>query len=280
MEQPLVSVLMTVYNREKYLAEAIESVLSSTYDNWELIIVDDRSSDKSVEIAQKYSNNDKRIKVYINEVNLGQFRNRNKAATLATGKYIKYLDSDDLIYPHGLEVMVNAIEKFPTAGFATQNTKHEENNPYPIFLNKIIAFEKHFLNYPFLISGPSGVIFRKKAFDEVGGFDSDNAYVGSDTELLLKMACLYDVVLFPPALIWWRQHDQQAFQLGKKNNEYILNDYIRNKTIIDKKYAELSSSQNLRLIKRKQRNLQIGRIKRLVSSCEFKLAVKLTKQLF
>ena len=62
----LISVLMTVYNREKYIAEAIESVINSSYQNWELIIVDDQSKDRSVEIARCYGKDD-RIKVYINE---------------------------------------------------------------------------------------------------------------------------------------------------------------------------------------------------------------------
>ena len=66
-DSPLVSVLMTAYNREKYIAEAIESVLASTYTNFELIIVDDCSTDKTVEIAKSYEVKDNRIKVYIND---------------------------------------------------------------------------------------------------------------------------------------------------------------------------------------------------------------------
>ncbi|MBN2662839.1 MAG: glycosyltransferase family 2 protein, partial [Bacteroidales bacterium] len=96
---PFVSVLMTAYNREKYIAEAIESVIASTYQNWELIIVDDGSKDKTVEIAKQYEAKDPRIKVYINEKNLGDYPNRNKAASYAKGKYLKFVDADDLIYP-------------------------------------------------------------------------------------------------------------------------------------------------------------------------------------
>jgi glycosyltransferase involved in cell wall biosynthesis len=95
--KPLVSVLMTVYNREKYISEAIESVMASTYQNWELIIVDDRSKDTSVEIARHYETQDKRIKVYVNEANLGDYPNRNKAASYAEGKYLKYVDASRAI---------------------------------------------------------------------------------------------------------------------------------------------------------------------------------------
>src|SRR5690606_39934476 len=110
---PLISVLMTTYNREEYVAEAIESVLASSYANFELIIVDDCSKDKTVEIAKGYAANDNRIKVYVNEKNLGDYPNRYKAASLTNGKYIKYVDSDDYIYPTGLEIMVNTMEQFP-----------------------------------------------------------------------------------------------------------------------------------------------------------------------
>ena len=120
MSKPLASVLMTAYNREDFIAEAIESVIASTYENWELIIVDDQSKDRTVEIIKKYVALDERIKLYVNDINLGDYSNRNKAASYARGKYIKYVDSDDIIYPHCLQVMIASMEKFPIAciGFA------------------------------------------------------------------------------------------------------------------------------------------------------------------
>ncbi|MBK8712927.1 MAG: glycosyltransferase family 2 protein [Niastella sp.] len=96
-QDPLVSVLMTAYNRQQFIAEAIESVLASTYQNWELIIVDDGSKDDTVAVTKSYAEKDNRIHVYVNEKNLGDYPNRNKAAFYANGKYLKYLDSDDLI---------------------------------------------------------------------------------------------------------------------------------------------------------------------------------------
>ena len=90
MNSSLVSVLMTAYNRQQYIAEAIQSVIANTYQNWELIIVDDRSNGDTVAIAKKFAEKDNRIKVYINENNLGDYPNRNKAVSLAKGKYLKY----------------------------------------------------------------------------------------------------------------------------------------------------------------------------------------------
>ena len=117
MNNPIASILTTVYNREKYIAACIDSVLASSYQDWELIIVDDVSTDASVAIAQSYEQKDPRIKVYVNEKNLGDYPNRNKAASYAKGKYLKYLDADDIIYPHGLEVMVHTMEQFPEAAW-------------------------------------------------------------------------------------------------------------------------------------------------------------------
>ena len=134
MSNPLVSILTTVYNREKYLAACIESVLASCFQDWEMIIVDDQSKDNSVAIAQQYAAKDRRIYVYVNEINLGDYPNRNKAATYAKGKYLKYLDADDLIYPHSLEVMIAAMEQFSEADFGTQYNIRECHQPYPFLV--------------------------------------------------------------------------------------------------------------------------------------------------
>jgi glycosyltransferase involved in cell wall biosynthesis len=112
MSTPLVSVLMTAYNREKYIDEAIESVLASSYRNLELIVVDDCSKDRSVEIARTYAAKDDRVKVYVNETNLGDYPNRNRAASLARGEYIKYADSDDIMFPSCLKKMVTPMIQF------------------------------------------------------------------------------------------------------------------------------------------------------------------------
>lgn len=218
-KEPLVSVLMTVYNREKYIAEAIESVLASWYTNFELIIVDDCSIDKSVEIARKYEKQDKRIKVYVNEKNLGQFENRNKAATYAKGKYIKYLDSDDIIYPHGLQVMVKAMEQFPEAIYGLSFGRVHELIPYPILLDSANAYKEHFLSSGLFNEGPTSLIFRTDIFIKEKMFQSFSVY--GDAEILLRLSSKYSMVKMQPALTWWRQHEGQEFDLGNRNNEYF-----------------------------------------------------------
>ena len=90
---------MPNYNCEKFIEETISSVLAQTYENWELLIVDDCSTDSSVEIIKNYCKNDDRIKLFINERNSGAASSRNWALREATGKWIAFLDSDDIWFP-------------------------------------------------------------------------------------------------------------------------------------------------------------------------------------
>jgi glycosyltransferase involved in cell wall biosynthesis len=209
--KPLVSVLMTVYNREKYIAEAIESVLASTYTNWELIIVDDQSKDRSVEIAKIYADKDDRIKVYINEKNLGDYPNRNRAASYAKGIYIKYLDSDDLIYPYALGIMVYCMEKFPTAGYGLC-AKPDQSGMYPILINAKETYVEHFLTKKgdHFNRAPGSSIIRRNVFEQVNGF-SGKRMIG-DYELWLNLSRNYDLVKIPRDIVWNRIHDGQESQ--------------------------------------------------------------------
>jgi glycosyltransferase involved in cell wall biosynthesis len=274
---PLVSVLMTVYNREPCLREAVESVLQSTYGDFELVIADDHSSDNSLAIARELEKLDPRIRVFSNDQNLGQFRNRNVAASRARGRYLKYLDSDDIIYPHGLAVMVDALERFPSAGFALQNTLAEDQQPYPYLVEAGKSVAWHFLKKPFLVSGPSGVIFREDAFRGVSGF-REPFYTGSDTEILLRLACKHDLVLFPPGLIWWRKHDGQAFLKGQRDFDYYLHDYRHVRSVITTTFNPPVEKTRKQILA-KLRNLQAGRILKLSRMGRFRVAYRLWREM-
>ena len=216
---PLLSILITVYNREKYIAEAIESVLSSTYQNWELIIVDDRSTDSSVAISKSFEAKDERIKLYVNEKNLGDYPNRNKAASYAQGKYIKYLDADDTIYKYSLDYMVEAMEAHPKAALGISFNKIEDVKPYPILSSPKKTFFDEFLGKSILGCGPSAAIIKREVFQEIGGF-SGTQYIG-DHELWLKFGAQFSVVKLQPSLVWWRQHDEQQIVSERKNYNTI-----------------------------------------------------------
>lgn len=113
---PLVSVLMPAYNREKYIGEAIESVLAQTYTHWELIIVDDGSTDRTAEIVKSYQAKDKRIILYQFAENKGIPYARNQCLALAKGEYLANLDSDDIALPERLEKQVKFMEENPEVG--------------------------------------------------------------------------------------------------------------------------------------------------------------------
>jgi glycosyltransferase involved in cell wall biosynthesis len=211
---PLVSVLMTSYNREKYIAHAIESVIKSTYKNFELIIVDDGSNDATVSIAKDFQSKDPRIKVYENDINLGDYPNRNKAASYATGKYLKYVDSDDYIYPNGLEIMVNSMEQFPAAGFGLCSLKPDADKPFPFLLNPKESYQYHFFGPGLFHKGPLSAIFLRSAFTAVGGF-KENRMI-SDLDMWHRIALKYPVVLMPDGIVWQRIHEKQELTESDK----------------------------------------------------------------
>lgn len=209
-EKPLISVLMTTYNREKYLATAIESVLASTYENFELLIVDDQSKDTSLEIARSYAQKDKRVKSILNEKNLGDYPNRNKAASLAQGKYLKYVDADDAIYPVGLQVLAEGMEQFPEAGFGLASLPQDSERMYPFILQPNEAYRMHYFKKQLFHKAPLSSIIRKEAFDAVGGF-SGRRYLG-DFEMWHILAAKFPLVLMQQGVVWYRVHEEQEMQ--------------------------------------------------------------------
>lgn len=109
--RPDISVIMSVYNGETYLEEAIESVINQTFQNWELIVINDCSTDRTAEILESFALRDERIKVHTNEVNLKLPSSLNKAISLSCGKYIARMDADDICLPDRLEKQYKFMEE-------------------------------------------------------------------------------------------------------------------------------------------------------------------------
>jgi glycosyltransferase involved in cell wall biosynthesis len=118
VSQPLVSVVTPVYNAAQYLAECIESVLNQTYENWEYVICDNRSTDGSLEIAQSYGARDPRVRVVAADVFVGKLANSNRSLREISpdSKYTKVLHADDWMFPECLERMVELAESHPSVG--------------------------------------------------------------------------------------------------------------------------------------------------------------------
>ncbi len=111
MKTPEISIIMSVYNGEEYLNEAIESVINQTFKNWELIVINDCSTDSTAEILANFAGKDERIKVHPNEVNLKLPTSLNKAISLSTGKYIARMDADDICLPDRFEKQYKFMEE-------------------------------------------------------------------------------------------------------------------------------------------------------------------------
>lgn len=273
MGEPLVSVLMTAYNREKFIAEAIESVLASTYTDFELIIVDDCSKDKTVEIAKSYELRDKRIRVYINVKNLGDYPNRNRAASYARGKYLKYLDSDDILYGYGLEAFVKHIEMMPEAALGICSRIIQEDTPFPILVSKEDAIRRHFFKDGFLDCGPSAVIIRRDVFEKLGGF-SGKRMIG-DSELWFKITSQFPVVIVPPSLIFWRRHNEQEFLAGVKSNIYLKLNLPMINEFLASPYCTLSDREKERIEKHFRIISSRALLKMAIKHFQFKEAKKI-----
>ncbi|MBO5453226.1 MAG: glycosyltransferase [Clostridia bacterium] len=128
--KPDISVIMSVYNGETYLAEAIESVRNQIFKNWELIIINDCSTDSTSKILADFSLRDDRIKVHTNEVNLRLPTSLNKAISLSSGKYIARMDADDICLPDRLEKQYKFMEQNPDVALSSCRFMTVKNGVY------------------------------------------------------------------------------------------------------------------------------------------------------
>ncbi len=199
-----------------FIREAIESVLASDYKNFELIISDDCSTDLSVSIAENYVQSDSRVQLYVNDVNIGDYPNRNKAASYARGKYLKFVDSDDYIYKDTISQMVDGMEKYPSAAFAVSS----RNQDVERYFTSLEAYQCHFFERGLLDYGPTAAIIRSDCFRQINGFKQLQNV--SDVDLWLRLAANYPMLELPKNLVYWRIHPSQQTKLApEKYNEYF-----------------------------------------------------------
>jgi len=190
--QPRFSVLMPVYNRERYLRQAIDSVLSQTFTDFELLAIDDGSTDASLEILRAYGS---RITV-LEQRNQGAEVARNAAAAVARGEYLAFLDSDDFLLPHALDTYDRIIRQFDSPPVLLGSEIYHRDGdilPEPELASGPIEVLK-FRDYlsrtrtMWLTSPCSKLVFRKSVFDEVGGHrhSTPQTWHDDDLHILLK----------------------------------------------------------------------------------------------
>ena len=210
----MVSVIMASYNHEKFIPDAIESVLNQTYKDFELVIIDDYSNDNSREIINKYEKMDKRIKVLLHNKNKGISRTRNDGFDIAEGKYIAFIDSDDVWVPHKLEVQVPIIEqdenlivwsegdvidemgRFLGRKVSDPSTKKSGNLFYELLnTNKIIIFV-------------SSMIFNKNHLRNIRF--NENLKYDNDCQFYVELASSFNFFFIKEALSKYRIHSDNT----------------------------------------------------------------------
>lgn len=204
---PLVSILMAVYNGESFLAEAIESILNQTFTDFEFIIINDASTDTSVDIIQKHK--DSRIRLINNENNIGLTKSLNKGLKLAEGKYIARMDADDISLPQRLERQVKFMEDNPEVGICGTWLQligqQERIIKHPVDHQDILTFM--FKNNG--IGHPTAFI-RKDLFIEQHLFYDENYTAAQDYDLWVRASQKIRLANIPEVLVKYRIHSSQV----------------------------------------------------------------------
>jgi filamentous hemagglutinin family protein len=201
-----ISIVITTYNRERYLSAAIESILAQTYGDFELLIWDDGSTDRSVQIAQDYAKQDARVRV-VAAPHLGRGLALKSAIAQTTGTYVGFVDSDDLLAPTALEETARLLDAHPEVGFVyTDYLVIDENGtitgkgsrcciPYSKegLLRKFMTF--HFR------------LMRRSVYDQVGGIRGSYEYA-EDYDLCLRLSEVAKVRRIQKPLYYYRNHQE------------------------------------------------------------------------
>ena len=228
MYKPLVSVIIPVYNCEKYIEEALNSVYKQTYPNVEIIVVDDGSTDRTLNILEKHKD---RIKLY-HQRNSGAAVARNHAIERASGELIAFIDGDDYWHPDKLEIQVKHFERNPEIGVVASKIKYywpDEKGVYPDpeksfpenegYSYAEVFYEEMFVSY--MISTIS-IIMRREVVDRTGMFDPD-LRKGQDQDYWLRAAWHTRIHKLERTLALYRMNYQSVtFNPGKVNYAALL----------------------------------------------------------
>jgi glycosyltransferase involved in cell wall biosynthesis len=218
-EFPLVSVVLGTYNGEAYLEEQLCSVLAQTYPALEIIAIDDGSRDRTVEILGEYARRDPRIRVVVNERNLGFIRNFEKGCRLAGGRYIALCDQDDYWFPEKIERMVGAIGDYPMV-YCDSDLCGEDLQS----LGRRISDLVHYQSFDdcrqlcvFSRMYGHATLITRELFEKASPFLEEVPHDG----WLAYHACLYGGVLYlPEVLVKYRQHAGNVFGVvGRKKKK-------------------------------------------------------------
>ncbi|XVN40536.1 MAG: glycosyltransferase [Rickettsia endosymbiont of Argas persicus] len=239
---PKISIVLPVYNREKLLPKAIENCLKQTFKDFELIIIDDCSKDRSFEVAKKYAEQDQRIKVIKNEVNKKLPASLNIAFKEARGMYFTWTSDDNLLHENALAKMNDVLDNFPDIGLVyTDYTLIDE-------LGRIGA-RMHQEPPEFLpIRDCVGACFlyRAELAKQIGGYN-ENMHLVDDYEYWLRLGLITKFAHIPESLYFYMVHDQSLTTECKAEAQKAkrdLKDLFRDKYIIPDKIKPIDNLYN------------------------------------
>ena len=267
---PKISVCIPIYNGSKYLDQCLESVVRQTLTDYEVILVDDGSTDNSLEIANHYVLTDKRFRLVINDSNLGLVENWNKCIRIANGHWIKFLFQDDYLEPSCLEEFVSRIDEDVSfivcrRKLVFDDVKLSVKRSYRHFIKKhsldvvfkgqtkinSSIFSEAIYKLPGInfIGEPTAVLFRKDLIGDVGDFDRNLVQI-CDLEYWTRIACNYGLVYIPKTLATFRVHSGATSAKNKQSIKFRSDTIDRlilfNKYVKDPAYLHLRKSTNIK----------------------------------
>jgi glycosyltransferase involved in cell wall biosynthesis len=233
-QEPLVSVVLPVYNRHQYLGQAIDSVLAQTYKNWELIIADDASDNLTKEFLEKYKKKSK-LTIYRNSKNMGLFPNLNKSISRCNGNYILLLCSDDYLLPDCLYNYINLIREYADAKLILSKlgcvNSLGNKLPDPSYIRLSNNYD-HFpektqllppdktlpllLQYGSINGNLTGMFFNREVYEQVGNFNETCQQV-ADWEWLYRVAKFNPILIYTETLAVIRSHPEQLSGVNFRN---------------------------------------------------------------
>lgn len=235
IKMPLISIILTSFNADKYIAQSIKSVIEQTYFNWELLIADDCSTDSTREVIETFV--DDRIKVYHNEENFHYLKTRNKLIEKANGDFISFQDSDDISLPDRFEHLIREFENDAELGmcgsFVTYINEQEEILPIEDKKPTKYADIKLEIQRQNVYTGPT-IIVRKEVWQSVGGYRDYFSKLGyEDYDLTSRIVEKYKSTIIPKELYKYRQHRDST---SKK--DLIYNPFKYHGHFLVKKFIE------------------------------------------
>jgi glycosyltransferase involved in cell wall biosynthesis len=254
MKTPLVSVIVPTYNYAEFIGEAIKSVLDQTIQDFEILVIDDGSTDNTKEVVLSFGDKVR----YFYQSQQGPAKARNKGIVESKGEYIAFLDADDVWLPSKLEKQVNLFRSNPKLGMVvTDNFLFDDAGIYREYVNKKgYLITGDVVANIFINSGvvTPTVMVRREVFDKVGLFE-ENLYIAEDDNMWIRIAAEYDVDIVDESLAKIRDHRGRTMRVSdkliesvEKNIELLSSKYgpkvaSRIKPLAAKKYNQIYFSQ-------------------------------------